>query len=67
MVVVVIIIIIINYYLRLVMLLSRRLVLNSWFQVTLLPPHPCLSLREVDKKPRPSKLKALLNCLKLKY
>lgn len=53
--------------LRLVMLLSRRLVLNSWFQVTLLPPHPRLSLREVDKKPRPSKLKALLNCLKLKY
>lgn len=65
----VIIIIMINIIiiLRLVMLLSRRLVLNSWFQVTLLPPHLRLSLREVDKKPRPSKLKALLSCLKLKY
>lgn len=49
----VIIIIMINIIiiLRLVMLLSRRLVLNSWFQVTLLPPHLRLSLREVDKKP----------------
>lgn len=52
-------IIIIIFFLRLVMLLSRRLVLNSWLQVTLLLPHPCLSLREVDKKPRPFQIKSI--------